>query len=281
MRLWIFIILVFQTICLNGFSQNTKSVFYVLKSPLGEGLFNVLKMTLGSLKMFEEHPEKVKGLKIDFGTDGLYYDANYGENWWEYYFEPVELGSSVGSKVVNVTEIGSGIPYYLEKHTSIERVNELLSKYVKVKEPILRKVQELKNTYFHSYMIGVHYRGTDKNSEVRRVKYETVLKAIKNHVQSSHLKDFCLFIATDEQQFIDFMKKQFPNQIIYYEEAFRSWVGGEAIHLSKKYNPYKKGEDAMIDCLLLSQCDFLIRTTSNLSLCSTYFNPSLKVLLLK
>ena len=37
----------------------------------------------------------------------------------------------------------------------------------------------------------------------------------------------------------------------------------------------REGLDAVVDCLLLSRAHTLIRTASNLSLCSTLFNPSL------
>jgi hypothetical protein len=41
-----------------------------------------------------------------------------------------------------------------------------------------------------------------------------------------------------------------------------------------------KGEDAVMDCLLLSRCQYLVRTASNLSLCSTLFSPDMPVMLL-
>ena len=37
--------------------------------------------------------------------------------------------------------------------------------------------------------------------------------------------------------------------------------------------PFQKGEDAVLDCLLLSRCQVLIRTASNLSQCSALINP--------
>ena len=43
----------------------------------------------------------------------------------------------------------------------------------------------------------------------------------------------------------------------------------------KNVSPYKLGKEAVIDCLLLSKCNHLIRTSSCLSLVSEYFNPQL------
>jgi hypothetical protein len=43
---------------------------------------------------------------------------------------------------------------------------------------------------------------------------------------------------------------------------------------------YEKGENAMVNALLLSKCETLIRTTSLLSAWASLFNPQLKFILL-
>jgi hypothetical protein len=43
---------------------------------------------------------------------------------------------------------------------------------------------------------------------------------------------------------------------------------------------YRKGEEALINCLLLSRCSALIRTTSFLSAWASIFNPALPIVLL-
>jgi hypothetical protein len=52
-----------------------------------------------------------------------------------------------------------------------------------------------------------------------------------------------------------------------------------AIHRVKG-GQYEKGEDALVNALLLSRCSTLIRTTSFLSAFTSIFNPKLKVILL-
>ena len=41
-------------------------------------------------------------------------------------------------------------------------------------------------------------------------------------------------------------------------------------------NYYTKGEDVLIDCLLLSKCDFLLKCTSAVGEYALYFNPQLR-----
>ena len=38
---------------------------------------------------------------------------------------------------------------------------------------------------------------------------------------------------------------------------------------------YRKGEDVLIDCLLLSRCNYLLKCTSAVGEFATYFEPSL------
>jgi len=68
----------------------------------------------------------------------------------------------------------------------------------------------------------------------------------------------------------------FGHLICYYQDAIRS-VNGKALHVDPAHSPYRVGREALIDCVLLSRTDMLIRTSSNLSLCSTFFNSDLPV----
>ena len=55
----------------------------------GAGLFHNFTIVMGCLQLYEKHP--YLGLKVDFGKLGLYYDKQKGDNWWNYYFEPLDL----------------------------------------------------------------------------------------------------------------------------------------------------------------------------------------------
>lgn len=78
--------------------------------------------------------------------------------------------------------------------------------------------------------------------------------------------------------FLEEAKEKYTGHLIA-THSLRAKSGDVAVHHTFK-NSYRLGEEAVIDCLLLSQCDILIRTSSNLSLWSTYFNPTLPTILL-
>jgi len=58
----------------------------------------------------------------------------------------------------------------------------------------------------------------------------------------------------------------------YNKKAYRS-TDGYPLHINSFLDHYKCGEDALIDCILLSKGNFLIKTNSNLSQWATFFNP--------
>jgi hypothetical protein len=84
-----------------------------------------------------------------------------------------------------------------------------------------------------------------------------------------------IFVATDEEPFLEFMQKKFPGKVAAID-AIRS-KNGAPIHTSAR-NGYKKGEDALIDCILLSKCSKLYKMASNLSDVSMRFNPFVPVI---
>ena len=256
---------------------------YVVMRSRGHGMFSILDDLLSVLYAYEKG--RIKGVSVDFADTGLYYDPRKGPNWFSYYFEPVSVGA--GGDRTEVT----CVPYendplvkkmgiYAIQHIEFARVtrteaHRLIAKYLKLKPEIKQKVSSFVDANFkNNYMISIHYRGTDKISEARRTAYDEVDLAVAQVVRDEHLSRYKIFVATDEQGFIEHAEKKFGD--VCFQEAIRS-TGRKPIHFNNE-NPYRAGEEALVDALLLSRADFLIRTSSNLSRWSTYFNPALKVL---
>lgn len=241
------------------------------------GMFAFANQILGQLSIYEsQSPVAIDGLSVDLSTFGLYYDPAYGPNWWNYYFEPISIGNVEPSNTVSLPK-----KLYFQafkKRRKLTRIQaaQIVKKYIHVKEPILHKVEQFISYYFNdAFTIGVHYRGTDKSSEASVVPYDKVFQTILQHVPSE--RPWQIFVATDELSFLRAIQNQFPGRVIACD-VLRS-EGSVGVHFLD-YEGYKKGEEALIDALLLSRCHLLIRTSSNLSLWSTYFNPELPTILL-
>jgi len=249
------------------------------------GMFAEFNFITGILYEFDMNPTKYSGVEINFKKTGLYYVPDHGENWWNYFCEPICIGKPKGTKVkyFKKEDYIFDFPryaYFIEAKLPRERVNELIQKYIRVKKPILDKVKNFVDENFTSdYIISVHYRGTDKKSEAVIISYDKIVANIKTYIFENGLDDYQIFVASDEESFVNYMKEEFPGLIISYT-TMRS-NDGQALHVSKFTNEYHLGEDAIIDCLLLSKGDILFRTASNLSLWSSFFNPTMPVVLIK
>jgi Alpha-(1,6)-fucosyltransferase N- and catalytic domains len=260
---------------INAENKN-RQTFLVCHSIGDFGMFGTLCFILGVLKMYDE--SSYSGLKIDFQTHGLYYDPLYGPNWIQYYFEPLNFGSEKGAdiRVLEINELGHGLNSILFR-TSREHAHYLVKKYLKLRPNIQEKINEFQKNRFEKFMIGVHYRGTDKSTEAPRVPFENVTMEILQIIESLPFNyPYKIFVASDEQAFIDYMLQQFPDKIVYVETNIHS-ITGVPIHYDPQYSGYKKGEDGLLDCYLLAKCNFLIRTSSGLSLLSSFINPDIPV----
>ncbi|MBI5274185.1 MAG: hypothetical protein HY860_03935 [Chlamydiales bacterium] len=266
---------------------------YILPSfDHGGGVFHNFMNVIGFLDYCEQH--KIINYMVDFSDKGHYYDKEIGPNWWQYYFEPIEHKSNLvkllwplkrtkkrmssDKMAVFVKTVEFQMPRY--------RANEIIKKYIKVKPALLTEIDMFTQQHFQShFVIGIHYRATDKTTtmqgyaehEASFVPYAQIFATIDNYIQEHHLTDYRLFVATDSEDFLNAIKKQY-GPIVAYTNSIRS-IDGSPLHYNVKnvsnHYYYLQGKETVIDCILLSKCDFLIKTSSNLNLCSCFFNPNL------
>ena len=154
----------------------------------------------------------------------------------------------------------------------------IVRRHIRLKPAVNDQVNEFWRAHAgDGSVIGVHYRGTDKSAEAPRVPYAEVETVVREAIRAAG-RPCRLFLATDEQAFLDYMRDRFSGQLLH-REMFRS-RDGRAIDVVNADGNHQKGEDAVVDCLLLSRTHALIRTASNLSLVAALFNPKLPETLL-
>jgi hypothetical protein len=237
------------------------------------GFFSVFNTVLGALNSYDKAQDK-HGFIVDFEDQGFFYDPKLGPNWWDYYFEPIQIEPLHEPEIKFKTYKTIVFSFYAQLKMARERGHELIQKYIKIKPHIQKKVDTFVQEYFNGNMvIGIHYRATDKVTEAPLVDYQSVKDLLAQEIQSND--QILLFIATDDEKFLQYMYQQFPGRIVA-TNALRS-SDGNAVHSDLKKSPYQKGEEALIDCLLLAQCSKLYKTASNLSDAAIKFNPTIPV----
>ena len=266
-------------------SFQTTSQHYLILRNRDAGFFALFAAAIGLLDYYETHP--LAGVAIDFKNEGHYFDETRGLNWWAYYFEPLYLGSPTGAVIMDVP-FGMNVVFGMKavqlhptNFITFERSNQLIQKYIKIKPEVSSFVDNVVSTKFAGqYVIGIHYRGTDKvQQEAPVVPYTVVVEKLEELLKQAP-SGAKIFIATDEEHFLSFMVSKYGQKVMY-QSAMRS-QNGKPVHLQSnklkiKGFAWKKGFDALVDCLLLSRCNIILKTASNLSTCSRMFNPNLQV----
>lgn len=258
--------------------EDVQKPFLVLNNPSDSGMFAIFTSVVGALNYYESGD--FAGLEIDLNS-GRYLDPELGGNWWEYFFEPIKLGGEENTyKYVFTLEDYLGV---LTKDAvpHLSRAHELIQKYIHIKPEIQTEVDAFCKEYTNNYYtIGVHHRGTDKYLEWPLVPYENTLQAIFQIIYSlpKEAQDSVkVFVATDEQAFLDFLIERIPERLVF--NNFSRSSDGTPLH---EYNTqffsrtYLLGKWALVDCLMLSKCHFLIRPKGScLSAVSKWFSPSI------
>lgn len=244
---------------------------------------------------------------VDFssGNTPHFYDPDHGENVWEYYFEPVAGVSS--ARLQQWLKAGDVSPDQVHRYTDEQVVDwhvndperittfwgpvdvedrrawmahkremgrDYVGHYVRLKPHIVDKVDGLQRSLFgRPYMFGVHIRGTDF-SYARPTRVVEYFEAIEKKAEALGTVDFGVFLATDQEQFVSTFEQRFPGRVVTIDAA-RSGNDVAPFKL-KDVSPYKKGEDVLLDILLLSRCDFLFKSVSAVGEYAMWFNPELE-----
>lgn len=224
------------------------------------------------------HVKKVKeeNLKIYVNwnpNNSLYYDFDYGQNVWEYYFNQIDGPFDTLVDYQLFSYIGMSQYENMDmRHTFNFLFNNFISFNSKTQNIINEQIKLVtKNT------LGVHIRKTDKflSEKFNEPMSYPVDDDLVYEIIDKKLDSFeNIFLATDCQDTYNSYKKRYGNLLIDNERI--RGVGEIAPHTSNTSNGYKKGLESILDCYILSNCGFLVRSTSNLSSFSMFINLDLE-----
>lgn len=148
--------------------------------------------------------------------------------------------------------------------------------FVRVKAHVQAKVEAFWSRQMGGcrWVLGVHVRGTDKNPSIGGgvVPPEAYYPLIDRHLGLHQWA--CVFAATDQSQFAEQLKGRYGSQLHLYH-ALRSNTSRNVFSDPSVKDHYRKGEDALVEALLLARCDFLLKPHSGLSEAAIFFNLDL------
>jgi len=153
--------------------------------------------------------------------------------------------------------------------------HDIFFEYFDISEDILQAVEIIKKE-FGAKTLGIHFRGTDKlGSEASYISKEDVVKNITSFLSTNEFDT--IFIISDDEIFITNIKNTsfFSEKKLVFTNSLRS-NDNRPVHL-KKENNIDRAKEAMIDSLALSNCNYVIKTSSCLSDWVKIWNPAIEV----
>jgi len=246
--------------------------------------------------------------KTSNNTKPCLYADNESDNVWEYYFEPInqikfddiknlnhqisdifmcgQLDFDLSNKFLirnihsydklKIWEINDTIKQLEHR----KQVYELINKYVIVKDYILKKTESFYESRMKNkdLLIGVHIRGTDKKTEFpfKQLTIDNYIDKIQQILSLNNNKKYKIYVASDNNEAIVKIATVFGKENIcaYPSARMPNFYGNIPICLNNEINKRKHGEETLIEMLLLSKCDTIIGTDSNLTAAAAYFNPN-------
>ena len=266
-----------------------------------KGFFSCLTYILECLPYIEANYSEKVNIK--------YYSHDYG-NYpnFEVFGEAIKLAymPTITNRKSDELQCLAGLSKKIGETTAKELKNsfalakEYFDKYFIISSDIWDKVNKFTENF--SNVLGLHFRGTDKNRVkwVNHCSSAEFIAIIKENVSRNNYDR--IFVASDESGFIEELGKSVNLPIIHYDEITTSTPihldrlaviteivdkikrasFDEKIVLENKlkdeahYNQ-KLLEDAIVNCLILSKCKMVIKTHSQLSAYAKVFNPELEI----
>jgi len=194
-----------------------------------------------------------------------------------FYYKNEQLNNFSKIKYTSVRDTSDFIWKNFDKQLRLNMANDLFDKYFGFNQKIIDEVNDFVNQNFAvKQVLGIHYRGTDKSTEAPEVTYDELLRYVRKILTDNPALNL-IFLSSDDVKIIQFLENSnLPVPVVYREDAIRSETGDQ-IHLKRENSKVIINRDAIVNCLILSRCNHLLKTASLLSDCSVIFNPNLQV----
>jgi len=186
------------------------------------------------------------------------------------------------------------IPYLIEDPTQELRnlTSTLIREYVRPRQSIREQACSfiVEHQFDEQFTIGVHARGTDAISALERRSHRRGSLALTRYAGELHNlleihPEAAIFVATDAKSSLQYFKHHFGSRVIAYDSirhekgpaAGRGPTGWimPAYIATDRAQAAKNGEQAIIECLLLSECDYLVHNGSSLARTALLKSPQL------
>ena len=203
-----------------------------------------------------------------------------------------EVGYRVGAETFVTAHFGdhpyldgatTPIPYELDDPGDGLRrdAKRIIDRWVRPRRSLLARVAQFDTAYMAgSPVIGVHARGTDAVSELELRPHRRGSLVLERYVDELHrllgiMPTAKVFVASDDERSLHFLRRAFPHRVIAHGSIRHHDGEGAGVGPTGWLMPAyiagdrdvaaRNGQDAVIEYLLLSRCDYLVHNGSGLA----------------
>lgn len=279
-----------------GQENAAENIYMIYCDNSMRGFFSLFNLVLDGLQFANfYHMTPV----VEWGPSTLFHEKDGVDgiqNSFEYYFkQPGNISvesARVSQNVVfyeyahrklsiphfNVT-VGASLTDAQEMEAYLEKRAEIIRKYIRFSDRVERYLAEAADALVRGKAtLGVHVRGTDMhagyNGHAKAIQPEDYLAAAQKAFSNGKFEQ--IFLATDEAAVIGLFERAFGDKLVYFKDTMRS-EDGQALHFShstRTHHQYQLGLEVLRDMYILSICDGLIASISNVSLSARMMKKS-------
>jgi hypothetical protein len=194
-------------------------------------------------------------------------------NVWEYYFKPtsrVPLDEVYDSSHVFLCDgkYPRGFGHDAAHHA---RLRLCFDRSVRIHPEIEQSVKQWMGG-FGARTLGVHFRGQEQNRAPGHLFGPTGRQILRVTNKALEEGDFDrIFVVTEDQRYLDLLRAEFGS-MVFATDSFRT-SGENAYRMSPRpLHKYLLGREVLVDALLLSRCQALVASGSNVSEFATLVN---------
>jgi hypothetical protein len=217
--------------------------------------------------------------------------VNGARNAWEYFFLPVSklemkhlvadpsvlegldsgaLWHALGGRAMVLTDyLGEGVGFGGQLDARQRGIAaDLVERHVHIRPEIVSRIDaHFRRDLQGHFVVGVHYRGTDKAMEFDPVPFDRYRRELDRHIAAS--PELRILAATDCARFLAALQAVYGARVV--STASQRSQDANPVHLTSPTS----AEEVLVDAGLLARSHHLIHGTSNVSAAVLVFNRRL------
>jgi len=213
-----------------------------------------------------------------YGNENAYQDDLTNKNTWGQWFVQEDWTEEEVVREVGSIHHGCSLgAWFLHAHR--RSLHPVMKKHLVVRDHILEKIKAFKATYFKdSKVLGVHIRGNEIFHDNTRPKLSFNYYKHKIDLYLEKEKFDKILVCSDQIHTINKLKSIYGDKIITYPSLpYTSNGSHDFVHNKSMPNEgYIRGEDVLIESILLAETAFLLKPMSGMTNFSLIYNPELE-----